>query len=439
MRRGVILLTTFCLVLELSGCALMTPSARECKETLNGLVEQNNRWHATITVRGSTEGGSDFIAAGETDIDVVGEIARTHGYMRVSGSYMAMEEQFDVIQENGTGQRYTLANSKSFWYEDKHEPTFQTVFRDMIETNNSTGRFINRTAKFNDKNCYYLSYNIDSTDIVKSFFPCSTKKVIGKDYIDDIEALSVTLYFASDKSFEGATVKCSGKVAVSMTVSKPTLPEAFELPERIKTLETQEDHPLLWNWSFYSPDGMEPLDIQKKTPSEDAVRQSEERGRNSSVINIEGHDIELPCMLSEFEDIGYTVNNPHNLMDSELREFTLTRENGDLIIATVFNEQTQKISFRDALVISITVASEENTNTAFVFPCGMQLMDSERSVQSRYGTPFERVDIDNTGNYMMCYYRIGTSMVALVSYYYDQVDEVEIGPIEYNAESMPGS
>lgn len=431
MRRGVIILVVCSLVLGLCSCSLLTPSVKDCRNSVKKLTEQDKRWHATISVFGNTQGGSDFTAKGETDIDVVDGVERNHGNMKVSGSYLAMEEQYDVIQDRKTSMRYTLSNNKTLWISDAHENTFQKDFQGMIDANKNTGRFTNRMVTFNGKSCYFLTCELESPDIIKAFFPCNTKKVIGKDYTDDIDKLSVMLYFASDKTFEGATVKCSGEIAVNMTISKPTEAESFTMPETISALDAEGNHPLVWNWTIYSPEGTEPLDIPKKQPSEEDVKRSEQRGRSSNIVNIEGHDIEFPCLLSDFEDIGYTVRDPHTLMDSELCEFTLARESGDVIIATVFNEQTREISYRDALVIGITVASEENTNTAFVFPCGVQLMDSERTVQSRYGTPFQREDIDYTGNYIMCYYRIGTTMVALVSYYYDQVDEIEIGPIEY--------
>lgn len=431
MKRGVIILLVCSVVLGLCSCSLVTPSVKKCKENAKSLVTQDHRWHANITVKGGTQGGSDFAATGESDIDVVNGVARTHGYMRVSGSYMAMEEQFDVIQANGSSERYTLANRKGLWILDRLSRTFASDFQKLIDANKNTGRFTNRTVTFNEKSCYFLSYEVTSAEIIQDFFPCNTKKVIGKDYIDDIEKLSVMLYFSSDRAFEGATVKCSGNVAVSMTISKPTNAEEFQMPERTAVMEEAEDHPLIWNWEIYSPEGSGHLETPKKEPSGEDVKRSEQRGRNSMIVNIEGHDIEFPCLLSAFEDVGYTVKEPRNLEDSELCEFTLTRGNGDIIIATVFNEQTRAISYRDGLVISITVAAEENTDTAFVFPCGVQLMATEKNVQARYGSPFERVELDNAGNNVMCYYRVGTSMLAIVTYYYDMVDEVEIGPIEY--------
>lgn len=191
MKRGVIILLVCSVVLGLCSCSLVTPSVKKCKENAKSLVTQDHRWHANITIKGGTQGGSDFAATGESDIDVVNGVARTHGYMRVSGSYMAMEEQFDVIQANGSSERYTLANRKGLWILDRLSRTFASDFQKLIDANKNTGRFTNRTVTFNEKSCYFLSYEVTSAEIIQDFFPCNTKKVIGKDYIDNIEKLSV--------------------------------------------------------------------------------------------------------------------------------------------------------------------------------------------------------------------------------------------------------
>lgn len=431
MRKGVAILLACCALLGLCGCSLLTPSIKECKDNVKELVEKDNRWHASITVKGSTQGGSDFTATGECDVDIIGGTSKSNGYMRVYGNYMSMEETFDVIHVKDSSSRYTYAGKKDIWVEDTDTNSFQTAFQALIDASSNNGRFTNRTASFNGKSCYFLAYNVKTTDIIRSLFPCDTQKVIGKDYLNDVESLSVMLYFTSDRAFEGAAIKSSGAIGINLTISKPAEAEEFSIPEKLIPIEDPGNHPLIWNWRIYDPNGGEPMETAKKEPAEEDVKRSEALGRNSNLVIIDGHNIEFPCLLSVFEDIGYTVKDAHTLTDSELCEFTLTRDNGDLIIATVFNEQTREISYRDALVISITVDAEESTNTSFVFPCGVQLMASERNVQARYGTPFEREDIDGNGNYVMCYYRVGTSMLAIVSYYYDMVDEVEIGPIEY--------
>lgn len=430
MRKPIFLIAALLAVTSLCGCSLLTPSVTDCREQAIASIASDGRWHASITVKGSTEGGGDFTAEGESDIDIAGAQYRSHGYFRVFGTYLKMEQKFDVITDTLANTRSIKANAHGLYVQDTPPSLFPTDLTAFFEQDTSRGRFVNRTVEFRDTSCYMTSCSMSDLSVITDFFPGNTKKVIGKDYITDIANMDLRFYFDGESRFIGAEASCSGDIAVQFTITRSPDTETIEMPTNVTPLDSPDNQPLLYSWNMYFFDNEKPLDVKRKDPAAEDVRMAQDRGINSTTITIDGQAIEFPCKLSELERAGFYVDGSAIVQPYGIQEFPLKRTDGDVILASVYNDKQQEIDCKEAIVLSLTIASEEVENTAFVFPCGITFCDSEATVTKAYGEPKYREDIDEDGLFVMGYYQLSNTD-AMISYYNDMVDEIEIGLHEY--------
>lgn len=430
MRKTIFLIAALLAVTSLCRCGILTPSVTDCREQAIASIASDGRWHASITVKGSTEGGGDFTAEGESDIDIAGAQYRSHGYFRVFGAYLKMEQKFDVITDTSANTRSIKANAHGLYVQDTPPSLFPADLAAFFQQDTARGRFTNRTVEFRDTSCYMSSCSMADLSVVTDFFPGSTQKVIGKDYISDIDSMDLRFYYDSDGSFVGAEAACSGDIAVRFTITRSRDAETIDQPTNVTPLDSPDNQPLLYSWNMYFSENETPLDVNRKEPAAEDIRMAQERGNDSTAITIDGQAIELPCKLSELERADFYINGTASVQPFEICEFPIKRKNGDMMIASVYNDKQQEIDCREAIVLSITIASEEVENTAVVFPGGIMICDSEATVTKVYGEPTYRENIDEEGLFVMGYYQFG-SMDVMISYYNDMVDEIEIGIHEY--------
>lgn len=431
MKRYVSLLLILTIIILLCGCGLMTPKSSACREKAIESIQQDGCWHASIVVKGSTEGGGDFTAEGESDITVAGDQYKTQGYLRIYGTYLSMEQQFDVITDTVANTRLTKANRHNMYLRDTTPTLFTDDLTAVFQQEKSSGHFTNRTAKFEDKDCYVTNCSLSDPVIINDFFPCNTKKVIGKHYTDDIAALNVKFGYDEEGILAGIELSCSGTIAIKAIIKRTENGAQIETPENIQELEDPKSQPLIYGWNMYFSEGETPLEVVKKEPAPETVRMAQERGNTGCIIAIEDQLVELPCKLSELERAGFAMTGSDRVKPGKVREYSLKRSNGDTLIASVYNDKDSDVDCREATVLGLMIASEEVKNTAFVFPCGIQFGDSESKATAAYGAPAYREEIDDTGLFILSYYQIDELMDVNISFYNDHVDEVEIGLHSY--------